>query len=212
MISCGDLMIKVCGLTRQEDVDLCLSLRVCLTGFIFHPASPRYITPENAGAIDSGTAMRVGIFVDQSPDEVRTIMKTARLHLAQLHGKQDVEFCQDLGREKVMKVLWPDSYPDEKTFRADVDLFSPHTRFFLFDAGKSGGGHGKTISSGFLAGLKMPKTWFLAGGLSPDTIEPALAVCSPCGVDLNSGVESAPGVKDHDKLRRVIDFLCKTPK
>ena len=208
MIGCSDLMIKVCGLTRQEDADLCTALRVSLTGFIFHPKSPRNITPEQAADIDTGTAMRVGVFVDQGVEEIDRVMGQSMLHLAQLHGGQDVDFCRDLGRHKVMKVFWPESYADWDAFALDLERFAPHSRFWLFDAGKSGGGHGTTLQGSLLTGFKTDKSWFLAGGLGPDTIEQALVTCRPCGVDLNSGVESAPGIKDHDKLKKTVRIIC----
>lgn len=208
MIGCTDLIVKVCGLTRQQDADLCVALKISLTGFIFHSKSPRNVAPEVVADIDTGDAMRVGVFVDQSLEEVDRIMDQALLHLAQLHGGQDPDFCRDLGRHKVMKVFWPEQYADRQAFAQDMERFSPHSRFWLFDAGTSGGGHGKTISSTLLSGLKTDKSWFLAGGLGPDTIEQALASFRPCGVDLNSGVESAPGIKDHEKLRKTVRLIC----
>ena len=208
MIGCSDTLIKVCGLTRQEDADVCVRLKANLTGFIFHPASPRNITPEAAAAIDTGAAMRVGVFLDQSPSEIRAVMDKANLFLAQLHGGQDEEFCQEIGRRKVMKVFWPERYAGIRELEQDMERFAPFARFYLLDAGKSGGGHGKSLDFSFLGNLHSQKSWFLAGGLGPDNLPLALSQCSPCGVDLNSGVESAPGIKDPEKLRQAFSKLC----
>lgn len=208
MIGCSDVMIKVCGLTRQEDADLCVELKVNLAGFIFHPASPRAVTPEQVAAIDTPDIMRVGVFVDQDVAEVRRIMDVAGLHLAQLHGDQDVEFCERLGRMRVMRTFWPERYPDRADLAAEMQRYEPVSRFFLLDAGASGGGHGRAMDFSRLKGLKPHKTWFLAGGLGPDNLMKALEDCDPCGVDLNSGVEASPGVKDPDKLRQVNKMLC----
>lgn len=204
MARSADTLIKVCGLTRQQDADACVALGANFGGFIFHPASPRCVTPEQVRAIDTGSMMRVGVFVDQSPKEVRDIMYQARLNLAQLHGDQDVAFCEEIGKLKVMRAFWPERYETREAFIADLEKFAPYCRFYLYDAGTSGGGHGKSMDFSFLDGLKSYKTWLLAGGLSADNVAQALDACHPCGVDLNSGVESAPGIKDREKLARTI--------
>ncbi len=201
-------MIKICGLTRQEDADVCGWLETSLAGFIFHPASPRAVTPEQAAAIRTGTAMRVGVFVRQSVDEILRIMEQARLHLAQLHGDQGPAFCAALGKSKVMRVFWPERYDSLRDLEADLQRYAPCCRFFLFDAGKQLGGHGAEQDWTRLKGLRSPKSWFIAGGLGPDNVLAAIDACNPCGVDLNSGVESAPGIKDHDKLKAVLRQLC----
>ncbi len=204
-------MIKVCGLTRQEDADICTCLESALAGFIFHPASPRSVTPEQAAAIHTGTAMRVGVFVEQSVEEIREIMAKAKLHLAQLHGDQDEDFCAALGKTRVMRVFWPERYETREALEADLQRYAPHCRFFLFDAGKTLGGHGAEQDWSRLIGVRSPKAWFIAGGLGPDNVLAAVKACDPCGVDLNSGVEAAPGIKDHDKLKAVLRQLC-TPQ
>jgi phosphoribosylanthranilate isomerase len=208
MFGCGEALVKVCGITRQEDADYCLGIKVQLLGFIFHESSPRCVTPEQVAAIHTGEAMRVGVFVKQSPEEVLRIMARANLHMAQLHGDQDEAFCEALGKKRIMRVFWPERYEDMADLEADMERFAPWCRFFLLDAGAAGGGHGKTQDWLRLANLKRPKALFVAGGLGPQNILQVLRACNPCGIDLNSGVESAPGVKDHIKLKAVHDLLC----
>ncbi len=202
-------MIKICGLTRQEDAAVFSMLETSLAGFVFHSASPRTVTPEQAAAINTGPAMRVGVFVEQSVPEIQRIMKKAGLHLAQLHGDQGPEFCESLGKTNVMRVFWPERYATKEALRSDLMRYAPFCRFFLMDAGKSLGGHGKSLDWEHLKDLDSPKAWFLAGGLGPDNVLEAMATCNPCGVDLNSGVESAPGIKDHEKIKAVLQLLCK---
>ena len=91
------MLIKFCGLTRQEDVDQAVQLGAGMCGFIFHPRSPRGISPAQAAAMDSGTLRRVGVFVNQGADEIRRIMDEARLDYAQLHGHQSVECARAVG-------------------------------------------------------------------------------------------------------------------
>ncbi len=201
-------MIKVCGLTRQEDAFFCSSLETPLAGFIFHPDSPRCVTPEQAKNIDTGNAMRVGVFVKHSVDEIQAIMDQADLHLAQLHGDQDMDFCKAVGKTKVMRVFWPERYQTLEGLEQDLERYGDCCRFFLLDAGKDLGGHGATLDAHFLSGLDSHKAWFLAGGLGPDNVLDMVRTCNPCGVDLNSGVERSPGIKDHEKLMAALRVLC----
>jgi phosphoribosylanthranilate isomerase len=211
MSTCSDVMLKVCGITRQEDADACAGIGASLLGFIFHPKSRRCVTPEQVRAIQSPRLMRVGVFVDQSPDEILHIMEAADLHLAQLHGDQDPDFCKTVGRNRVMRAFWPERYASRGALESDLERYEDCCRFFLFDAGSSGGGHGRTFDATMLKGLCSLKTWFLAGGLGPETIRDAVSNCDPCGVDLSSGVESEPGIKSHKKLtalRSALDGMC----
>ncbi|AGW12509.1 phosphoribosylanthranilate isomerase [Megalodesulfovibrio gigas] len=206
--ACGDVLVKVCGITRQEDADAAIAINASLLGFIFHPASPRAMTPAKARAICTGERMRVGVFVNQTPGEILDIMDDARLHLAQLHGDQDEACCLALGRQRVMRAFWPERHANLADFEAELARFAPFCRFFLFDAGASGGGHGKSLDWAALGRLKSPRSWFLAGGLSPDNVRQAVDACNPDGVDLNSGVEAAPGIKDPAKLAAAREALC----
>ncbi|QJT09875.1 phosphoribosylanthranilate isomerase [Oceanidesulfovibrio marinus] len=214
MSTCGDVMLKVCGVTRQEDADAVRAIGASLIGFIFHPASRRNVTPEQVRAIETHRLMRVGVFVDQSPDEILRIMDKAGLHLAQLHGDQDAAFCKKVGRNRVMRAFWPERYPTREALETDLHRYEDCSRFFLFDAGASGGGHGRSFDASLLKGLCSLKTWFLAGGLGPHNICEAVCNCDPCGVDLSSGVEASPGIKDHAKLtalRSALDGLMRNP-
>jgi phosphoribosylanthranilate isomerase len=199
--------VKVCGLTRPGDVALCHELGVDMTGFIFAAASPRLTTIKAALAAPRGKALRVGVFVEQTLDDVLRIMHAAELDLAQLHGGQDPDFCRAVGASRVMRAFWPARYDAPETLQAELKLFAGCCRLFLFDAGTAGGGHGKTLDLDFLHGVQSPLPWLLAGGLGPENLASALTQASPNGVDLNSRVESAPGVKDHDKLRDALAIV-----
>lgn len=203
----GRPLVKVCGLTRGQDVDLCLELGVDLLGFIFHHKSPRFVPPIFPGTIRSGAARKVGLFVSEDLDSTLDFMSEGGCHFAQLHGGQDEEFCREVGPERVIKVLWPERYAWVSALERDIERFAPVCAYFLFDAGTSGGGHGRTLDLSFLNHLRMPRPWILAGGLGPDTLPAALAGCLPDGVDLNSGVESAPGVKDAARLRAAMAII-----
>jgi len=212
------LLVKICGNTRPEDARLAAALGADMLGFIFHPGSPRCVAPELPAGLDRATdllgALKVGVFVGQTVDETRALMDAGKLDLAQLHGGQDEAFCvalgSALGHQRVIKVLWPERAANVDAFQAEVDRFASHCRLFLVDAGSCGGGHGRGIAqeaAEILAATRFPRPWLLAGGLGPDTIGPMLTRFRPGGLDLNSGVESAPGIKDTTKLREAFNAL-----
>lgn len=201
------LLVKVCGLRRVQDVLLCDELGVDWTGLIFYPPSPRHLEPSQAAALPRGKALRVGVFVRQSADEVRTIMDRAELDLAQLHGGQDQRFCDRVGPERVVKVFWPQRYPDLTVLERDMAAYASSCRTLLLDAGTSVGGHGVSLDFPALDVLAFPRPWLLAGGLGPDNIQEALSRCRPWGVDLNSGVEETPGKKSPTRLRSVMERI-----
>lgn len=198
--------LKVCGLTRPEDVALCRRLGTDFLGFIFHHGSPRYVRPEFVARAHAGAAAKVGVFVRQAATEVKLIMHQCGLDYAQLHGDQDEEFCDIVGRERVIKVLWPERYNSPQALQEDIDRFASHCAYLLLDAGLSGGGHGESIDFDNLQHIEIKTPWFLAGGLSADNVKTTLKA-NPDVLDLNSGVESAPGIKDEQKLKAVMDIL-----
>lgn len=201
------VLVKVCGLTRREDVEASVRLGADLLGFIFHPPSPRNVRPEFPGSLKGLGALKVGVFVKQTPEEVLQIMDEAGLDLAQLHGGQDDDFCRAVGPDQVIKVLWPERCGDPATLQAEAERYAPACSRLLLDAGTSGGGHGRAVDAG-LIGQAIPSVpWILAGGLDSGNAAQAVEALRPCGVDFNSGVESAPGVKDEDKLRAAIQAV-----
>lgn len=201
------LMVKVCGMTRVEDVAVCEELGVDFLGFIFHPSSPRNVDETFARSITPVSAKKVGVFVKQSATEVLETVKNGGLDFAQLHGGQNEEFCKTVGKERVIKVLWPQRYESVKEFQDDIERFAPFCSYLLFDAGKDGGGHGKSLAFDVFENVTIPLPWFLAGGLSAENLTAALAIAKPHGVDLNSGVESAPGIKDKNKLSAAFECI-----
>jgi len=206
--------LKVCGLTRAEDTLMCAELGVDWRGFIFHPSSPRGISPGLAASFETGGARRVGVFVNQNPAEVRRIMGEASLDLAQLHGGQNRKFCQAVGPERVIKVFWPQGHSGFEDFNREMADFGEAAAFFLMEAGVFGGGHGRLIDQGLLADLAPPRPWLLAGGLSVASVK-AMAETPPTGLwgfDFNSRVESAPGLKDRRLVAAAVTAVREKEK
>ena len=202
-------LVKVCGMTRMEDVELCVDLGVDLLGFIFHPQSPRLAAPEFVASVKTGKVTKVGVFVDQTADAVIEIMDRCGLHAAQLHGGQDAAFCEKVGPDRVIKVFWPDTYTSSAALARDLDFYSEVCGHFLLDAGSKGqGGTGNSIDLSILQHIEIQTPWFLAGGIGLHNIKEALAI-NPPGLDINSGVEIEPGIKDAAKLRDIFRILAE---
>ncbi|WP_319542554.1 phosphoribosylanthranilate isomerase [uncultured Pseudodesulfovibrio sp.] len=202
-------LVKVCGMTRMEDVELCVDLGVDLLGFIFHPKSPRQADPDFVASVKTGKVAKVGVFVDQTADEIIEIMDRCGLHAAQLHGGQDMNACWKIGPDRVIRVFWPNTYASPSALLNDLDYYSEVCGHFLLDAGSKGqGGTGTTIDFAMLQHIEIQTPWFLAGGLGPHNLKEALAV-NPSGLDINSGVEREPGIKDASKLREVFKILAE---
>lgn len=203
------MLIKICGLTRQEDLDLASRLGAQFCGFIFHPKSPRYAAPEQVGRLESGSMLRVGVFVEQEAEEILRIMEAARLDLAQLHGRQSLECARKVGAKRVIRVIWPDRYAHRALLHAELHKHAQACAYYLLDAGTAGGGSGRRLEWQDLSGLRPPRPWLLAGGLNAGNVRQALSRCAPQGVDFNSGVEDAPGLKNAHKLRASVAAALK---
>ncbi len=214
-------LLKVCGLTRPEDVALCLALGVDALGFIFAPDSSRRLGPGDAAALSSGGAARVGVFAGHGPEAVLAAMDAAKLDYAQLHGGENAAFCRAVGPDRVIKVLWPERLlaaeglkPETASPQRMADIlhaacepFADSCAGFLLDAGLRGGGSGRSLPPDKLRLFRPPRPWLLAGGLGPDNAATALRACSASGLDCCSGVESAPGRKDACRLAALVNSL-----
>ena len=183
--------IKICGITRAEDAELCDAHDVDFLGFIFVPSSPRHVQPEHAARIRT-SAKRVGVFRDESAETIRRIVDQVDLDFVQLHGSESDDDIAAI------------DLPVIKAFRVGTRLpdITSNADWLMFD---SGGGTGRTFDWSLLAGYPRAKPFFLAGGLTPDNVAEAIRVVRPDAIDVSSGVELAPGVKDPDKVRRLIE-------
>ena len=193
------MLIKFCGITRQQDADVAQRLGADFCGFIFHPKSPRYIGPESAANIATGNASRVGVFVKQDAAEIIEIMQKARLDFAQLHGDQDIACAKAIG-PNIIRALWPARYGQIGQILVDAEKFAPYCQYFCWIPARRAAATARRRIWPRWPALNSPRPYFLAGGLNTDNIRLALARCAPAGLDLNSGVEDAPGVKNAAKM------------
>jgi phosphoribosylanthranilate isomerase len=208
--------IKICGITRLDDATFAAELGADFLGFIFVPGSPRYIDPKRAARIiaqvqwSGGKGTRhdgrpieshplhcVGVFRNASADEIKRVSQIAGNEYVQLHGDEPDEIAREAGKPVIRAVPVGENVPVVAT-SAEWLLFDTH------DAQK-GGGTGRPFDWSLLTRVPRSKKFFLAGGLTPDNVEEAIRAVRPDGIDVATGVESQPGIKDPAKLRKLFD-------
>lgn len=208
-MSVAGLRFKVCGITRREDAEAAAVAGAAYLGVVLAPGGKRTVPPEAAGdLLDGLPAARVGVFVDASADALRRAAEAARLDVLQLHGAEPPELLLRLraeGRWRVWKALRPRGAAE---FREGVARWAGAADALLLD-GFSAEAHGGTgtrfpweevaaVRGGLPAGTEL----VVAGGLRADNVARAVELLRPDVVDVSSGVESAPGVKDRAAIER----------
>jgi len=204
----ASVKVKVCGITSLADAEKALELGADWLGFNFYPPSPRYLRPEQAREILEQlprTSFNVAVFVNEPHDKVRSILAHGRFvdgwqafRGLQFHGEEDANYCRgwDMTVIKAIRVQEQSSLDTMKSIPAD---------FYLLDSYSSGyGGSGAQFSWQWLNGIDASKA-IISGGLRIDNVVGAIQKIRPYGVDVCSGVEARPGIKDHGKLKEFID-------
>jgi phosphoribosylanthranilate isomerase len=194
--------IKVCGFTREADLDGALALGVDAVGFVLYPPSPRAVTIARAGELARRVppfVARVGLFVNEDAAAVERAAREAALDLLQFHGDESAEYCERFGLPYIKAVR----------VRPETDLLECADRFrgaraLLLDAwSEAWGGSGKRFDWSLIP-PSLPMPLILSGGLDPDNVAEAVRNIRPAAVDVSSGVESAKGIKD---VARVAAFI-----
>lgn len=194
------IKVKICGITRLKDATACALMGADFIGFVFAP-SPRRISPEEARSIIGDLPLpvkTVGVFVNEQLERIREIRDFCGLDAVQLHGDETEEMIAELDG-MVIKALRigsngepdHDAYPNATLL---LDTYSPQAR----------GGTGKTFDWNLAVPIARKRPIFLAGGLTPENVADAVQRVRPYALDISSGVELAPGRKDHAKLERFI--------
>ncbi len=193
------MFIKICGITRLTDALHATGQGADALGFVFWPRSPRYITPGRAAEIIAELpepVEKVGVFVDESIESIQAAVSRAGLTTVQLHGDEPPAYAAALGlpilRALRVEELIGSDWPAETTFL--LDAIDPAAR----------GGTGAVIDWRRAAVAARERRVVLAGGLTPENVGEAIARVRPFGVDVSSGVEQAPGVKDFGKVTRFL--------
>lgn len=207
------MVIKVCGFKRIKDIEIAIELKIDYIGFNFYSKSPRYLPFDDARELlkrvpaDVG---RIGVFVNETCETIGRFVSGVGLSGIQLHGNETPEFCLQVKK----------CFPEQiliKAFRIhstdDFDLMQQYEPdFFLLDAFDKRvlGGSGKRIDSNLLRQLPIRfSKVFIAGGITPDNAFKIVENFQPYGIDVASGVEIRPGIKDHKKMRELVLKLKK---
>jgi phosphoribosylanthranilate isomerase len=191
------IRIKICGVTNGDDAQAAVEAGADALGFIFYPPSPRNVTPERVAAITADLppfVVCVGVFVNETVERIRQVTRLAGLHAAQLHGEETPTFCEELGGTVIKAFRLKDA-----SWRDDAARY--RVRAALLDTYVEGqrGGTGRTFDWS-LACSEQHRV-ILSGGLNPDNVRTAIDQARPYGVDVGSGVEKSPGVKDHARIK-----------
>lgn len=192
--------VKICGITRTEDALLCDELNVDALGFNFVKASKRFIEPEAAKTISDQVPpfiTRIGLFLDESPNLIEHALKVMPGMMPQFHGRETADECEQYGVPYVKVIGLGAGMPSLEILAAFKNASA-----FLFDSNVPGelGGTGHVFDWQKLD-QNLGKPVILAGGLKPDNVIDAIEQVKPYAIDVSSGVEASPGIKDPDILR-----------
>ncbi len=194
--------VKICGLTRGEDVAAAIAHGADALGFVFVPASKRCISAVIAAGLCQNVpafVARVGLFLDQPAADIRQVLNQVPLNILQFHGREDAEFCRQFGLPYIKSVSLQSG-----TSISDLESGYPDAAGILVDSHQPGGlgGTGKTVDWHQVQPAKRPL--ILAGGLNPQNVAAAVRLVRPWAVDVSSGVELSPGIKDTEAIKRFI--------
>jgi phosphoribosylanthranilate isomerase len=195
------MFVKICGITRRTDAQHAVDHGASALGFVFWTRSPRYIDPGSAAEIIAtlpAHVTAVGVFVNESVDGIRAIVAKSRIGTVQLHGDETPDYATAVGRPVFRAVTVEEAegaslaWPPETTLL--MDAADPVRR----------GGTGLTIDWSRAAAVARNRRIVMAGGLTPENVADAIKAVRPYGVDVSSGVEDSPGVKNVDKVERFL--------
>lgn len=199
--------IKVCGLTRTEDIHALVDAGVDAVGLVFYPKSSRAVTPKQAASLRQQLPAFVDVvalFVNADPDYVRAVIAQVQPDLLQFHGDETPEYCKSLGHRyiRAFRVGGPGLEGSDSVLQTCLSY--PDASAWLFDSySPSYGGSGLTFDTALLSGVQehpLAKPIVLAGGLTPQNVSASLQQVHPYAVDVSSGVEDSPGIKSQVKV------------
>ncbi|NND71260.1 MAG: phosphoribosylanthranilate isomerase [Rhodothermales bacterium] len=201
------LQLKICGITKLEDARYAVAAGATHLGFIQDERSERFIPTEKAKEIIEWVygAVPVGVFVDADLDHVNASVATAGFKMVQLHGAESVSYCASL-QAPIIKVLpvGPDTTANELGDLAAA--YSPVVDWLMFDTSRLAKSR-EPFNWNILEGVHTAKPFFLAGGINAENIAAAVEKVTPDGIDVSSGLESSPGIKDFDKIDTLIGMI-----
>lgn len=201
--------IKFCGINTRADLDYAVSLGADAVGLVFHPTSPRSIDIDKAQALlqeGNGMIKIVGLFMDADHQSIEQVVSLLDMDYLQFHGIESPQFCMSFSLPYIKAIPMADRNTADEMIEAHCNTAD----ILLLDGHRVGmpGGSGTTFEWSDFS--KINTSVFIAGGLTPENVEPAIMQCRPQGVDVSSGVESTVGIKDHVKMRAFVQAVLRT--
>ncbi len=194
--------VKICGITRCEDAQLVVDAGVDAVGLVFYEKSPRFVNIEFAVEICQlipAFVSRVALFKDAEQQMIESVLEQVEVDLIQFHGSETADYCEQFNRPYIKALGMKGAEHDVKFLLANVEKYQS-AKALLLDGHAPGeaGGSGESFDWASIAAVEKPIV--LAGGLTPDNVKQAIDLVHPYAVDVSSGVESSPGIKDKDKV------------
>ncbi len=200
--------LKICGITRLEDARFCAAEGADYLGFVLYEGSPRCIQPREVGEIVAWVhgPETVGVFVDEDPARINTIVEKTGLDIAQLHGGESPDDCAAV-HVPVIKAIPVSESADAEDVAVAVERYRGVVDYIMLDTamGAQRGGTGKAFDWSLATGIASQSDTFLAGGLNAANLATAVRTVRPFALDVSSSVERSPGVKDFDLLATLFE-------
>ena len=203
------LFVKICGVKRVEDAVFSIKAGADAVGMVFYEHSPRCVDLEEAVEISRRVhmvrGMVVGVFVNENPVHINEIARRVSLDMVQLHGDESPEVAEEIEFPIIRAFRVKERLPLE-----EMHAWARHVRMFLLEGHSDRyGGAGAQLDPAVLRKMYFPYPFIRAGGLTPENVADRVRLLRPFGVDVSSGVESSPGVKDQEKIKRFIENARK---
>ena len=205
------MLFKICGLKEINTINCCEKKNVDFFGMIFYEKSPRYITLKQAQKLVEFSKNKnikpVGVFVNENLEVVKSVIKNLDLKIVQLHGKENDEYIKEIKHNADLKVIKSISIKNKNDFRK-IKNYQTNDYFLLdYKPEKNGlpGGNAKQFDWSLLSDLNINKPWFLSGGINKSNINKIKNYANPNGIDLSSGVEEAPGIKNVTMINNLLE-------
>ena len=205
------MLFKICGLKEINIIDCCEKKNVDFFGMIFYDKSPRYITLKQAQELVNFSKNKnikpVGVFVNENLEIVKSFIKNLDLKIVQLHGKENDEYIKEIKHNSDLKVIKSIPIKDKKDFRK-INNYQSNDYFLLdYKSEKDDlpGGNAKQFDWSLLSDININKPWFLSGGINKSNINKIKNYVNPNGIDLSSGVEEVPGIKNVKMINNLFE-------
>jgi phosphoribosylanthranilate isomerase len=204
--------VKICGITRCEDAQLAVNAGADAIGLVFYEKSPRFVSNTQAAEISQmipAFVNRVALFKDAEKQVVDAVLQAVEIDLVQFHGSETADFCEQFNHPYIKALGMKGTEHDADFLQANVEKYCS-AKALLLDGHAPGeaGGSGESFDWASIAAVE--KTIVLAGGLTPANVRQAIELVHPFAVDVSSGVESAPGIKDKDKIADFMEQVSKS--